>query len=105
MVYDINRINVVHRQTGTEWTLRRLRNYYIRFYDDAQEMNQVQINQVDHVQEKAWDVNVSAQFVKLFMPAKSSNCLHLAEFEVFGTEVSILFDCQSSWSLFVLGYF
>jgi len=77
----------------------RLRNFYIRFYDDAQEMNQVQINQVDHVQEKAWDVNVSAQFVKLFMPAKSSNCLHLAEFEVFGVEVSNLFDCQIFFSI------
>ena len=94
MMYDINRINVVHRQTGSDYTLRRLRNYYIQFYDDAQEESIQEIHQVDHVQEKAWDVNVSAQFVKLFMPAKRSNCLHLAEFEVFGTEVSILIDYQ-----------
>ena len=87
MMYDINRINVVHRQTGTIWTLRRLRNYYIRFFDDAPERNKVyEIHQLDHVQEKAWDINVSARIVKLFMPAKSSNCLHLAEFEVFGIE-------------------
>jgi len=100
MMYDINRINVVHRQTGSAYTLRRLRNFYVRFYDDAQEKNQVyEIYQGDHVQEKAWDVNVSAQFVKLFMPAKSSNCLHLAEFEVFGTEVSTLFDCQIFFSV------
>ena len=86
-MYDINRINVVHRQTGTYWTLRRLRNYYIRFFDDTPERNKVyEIHQVDWVQEKAWDVNVSARFVKLFMPAKRSNCLHLAEFEVFGIE-------------------
>ena len=93
LMYDINRINVVHRQTGTASTLQRLRNYYVRFYDDAPEKNQVyEIYQVDHVQEKAWDVNVSARIVKLFMPAKSNNCLHLAEFEVFGVEVSNLFD-------------
>ena len=91
MMYDINRINVVHRQTGSTWTLRRLRNYYIRFYDAAPgERNQVyEIYQGDHVQEKAWDVNVSARIVRLFMPSKTSNCLHLAEFEVFGIEVSI----------------
>jgi hypothetical protein len=100
MMYDINRINVVHRQTGNTSTLRRLRNYYIQFYDDAPERNKVhEIYQGDHVQEKAWDVDVSARIVKLFMPAKSSNCLHLAEFEVFGIEVSILFACQTSWSL------
>ena len=95
MMYDINRINVVHRQTGSDYTLRRLRNYYIRFYDAAPERNQVyEIYQGDHVQEKAWDVNVSARIVRLFMPAKASNCLHLAEFQVFGIEVSISFACR-----------
>ena len=93
MMYDINRINVVHRQTGSYSTLQRLKYFFIRFYDI--ERNQVlEIDQEESIQEKAWDVNVSAQFVKLFMPAKSSNCLHLAEFEVFGTEVSILIDYQ-----------
>ena len=95
MMYDINRINVVHRQTGSDYTLRRLRNYYIRFYDAAPERNQVyEIWQGDHVQEKAWDINVSARIVRLFMPAKTSNCLHLAEFEVFGIEVSNSFACR-----------
>jgi len=101
MMYDINRINVVHRQTGSDYTLRRLRNYYIRFYDAAPERNQVyEIYQAPHVQEKAWDVNVSARIVRLFMPAKTSNCLHLAEFEVFGIEVSNSF-CRIFFSFFL----
>ena len=86
MMYDINRINVVHRQTGAaSTTLQRLRNFYVRFYDDALERNQVhEIYQGDHVQEKAWDVDVNARIVQVFMPAKSDNCLHLAEVEVYG---------------------
>ena len=96
MMYDINRINVVHRQNGSDSVLRRLQYFFIRFYDI--EGNKVhEIYQEESVQEKAWDVNVSARIVQLFMPAKSNNCLHLAEFEVFGVEVSNLLTNSNSF--------
>ena len=102
MMYDINRINVVHRQTGSDSVLRRLQFFFIRFYDIERNLVH-EIYQEESIQEKAWDVNVSAQFVKLFMPDNGyrdddvTNCIHLAEFEVFGVEVRNLFASFDSF--------
>ena len=89
MMYDISRINVVHRTWGSDNVLRRLQNFNIRFYDATR--NQVHsIYQGPSIQEKAWSVDASAQYVRIDMPDNSGrvdvtdNCLHLAEVEVFG---------------------
>lgn len=100
-MYDISRINVVHRTWGSDNVLRRLQNFNIRFYDATR--NQVYtLYQGSPIQEKAWSVDVGAQFVRIDMPDNSGrtditdNCLHLAEVEVFGTPPCGCSSCTDS---------